>query len=173
MKNKILNIGVIIDAKPDSSLVVIDFPDNLVGFKKNSILNIGFSEKFSHEFKIKIYKFSKNKININLEGLTEHLEAKKMIEQAVFIDESYLEFSNENGFYVSDLLGSEVYDIETENYIGKISDVLVLPANDVWMVQMIDGLLPIPVIDDVVKFVDIKAKIVKIQIIHGLMEIKE
>jgi 16S rRNA processing protein RimM len=48
-----------------------------------------------------------------------------------------------------------------------------LPANDVWLMKYNNMEIPIPVIDDVIKKVDIKNKEIYVELIDGLMELGE
>ena len=46
-----------------------------------------------------------------------------------------------------------------------------MPANDVWVVKTAQGDVPLPVIDDVIKKVDIAKKQIEVFLIEGLMEL--
>lgn len=75
----------------------------------------------------------------------------------------------EGTYFVQDMIGMKVTDEETGEEYGTITAVDDLPANDVWTVAHKDGNeYYVPVIDDVVKHVDIEAGIVKIKTMKGL-----
>lgn len=61
--------------------------------------------------------------------------------------------------------------MKTKELLGELKDVMILPGNDVWLITLPDGELPIPVIKDVVKKVNIADKHIEIELIPGLMDI--
>lgn len=76
----------------------------------------------------------------------------------------------ENEFYYHEIIGATVVD-EDGTELGKIKEILSPGANDVWVVQRQkkkDILLPY--IDSVVKEVDTKNGIVRVEIPEGLID---
>jgi len=72
-------------------------------------------------------------------------------------------------YYLVDLIGLQVLD-ENQHLIGRISDVLDLPANDVLVVVEQDNEYLIPLIDDVVKLIDFEKNTVTIHVMDGLLD---
>lgn len=75
----------------------------------------------------------------------------------------------EGEFYFHQIIGCTVVTTEGK-VLGKVSDILALPANDVWVVKP-DGQgkeLLLPYIADVVKEVDIKEQRITIEWMEGL-----
>ncbi|HON57877.1 MAG TPA: ribosome maturation factor RimM, partial [bacterium] len=67
------------------------------------------------------------------------------------------------------LEGLKVYTTDNE-YLGEISEILELPANDVYVVQRENHReLLIPAIDDVVKKIDINSGVMIIELLEGLI----
>lgn len=75
----------------------------------------------------------------------------------------------EGEFYFHEIIGCRVVTTEGRT-VGKVREILQLPANDVWVVAPLDGGkdILIPYIDDVVKEVDPASKQVVIQWMEGL-----
>ena len=167
------SLGLIIDVRLDLSLVVIDIPDNLTDLKKKANLLVGFNEKFLQKFTLKKVRFFKKKLNVWFDEVKTEEQGKQLVEKKLFIEESDMIFENDEGYFISDLIDCDVFNIENNELIGKIKDVYILPANDVWIVDTSAGELPVPVIDDVVKEVDVKNKKVMIVLLEGLMELVE
>lgn len=165
------SLGVIVNKTDDLGFVLTDFPDNLSSIKPDCEISIGFNEKFTTKFTIIKSKILKRKVNIWLKEYNNETQFKDFLEKKVFIDDSYLSFKKTDGYFISELIGCKVINIETDKSIGEIIDVLILPANDVWLIRTEVGDLPIPVINDVVKNVNIKEKLVKIKLIDGLMDL--
>ena len=66
------------------------------------------------------------------------------------------------------MIGCDVFE-KNNIKVGIVQDVLNLPANDVLVVKKENKELLIPLIDDVVKFIDINKKIIKVIILPGLI----
>lgn len=74
----------------------------------------------------------------------------------------------EGTYYVFDLIGCRVVG-KGDRDIGLIDDVWKTPANDVFAVKTASGEVLIPVVQSVVKEIDLRRKIVKIEEIEGLL----
>lgn len=75
-----------------------------------------------------------------------------------------------NEYYNSELIGLKVIDEENTN-IGKVKEILSLPANDVWVVgrQNKNDLL-LPAIASVILEVNLTENFVKVHVLEGLDE---
>ena len=71
-------------------------------------------------------------------------------------------------YYLVDLIGCIVVSNENK-VIGTVKDVMPLPANDVIVVEKNKKEHLIPLIDDVVKLIDIKNNKIEIIVIPGLL----
>ena len=76
-----------------------------------------------------------------------------------------------DGHFIEDLLGCEVFDIDSGEKIGEISDVSKTGANDVWHIKSDDKTYLIPVIDSVVINVDVDNGKIEIRPLEGLFDI--
>lgn len=75
----------------------------------------------------------------------------------------------ENEFYFHEIIGCSVFTTKGEE-IGEIREILTPGANDVWVVKGKGGKeFLIPYIEQVVKKIDIKEKIVLIEPMEGLL----
>ena len=72
-------------------------------------------------------------------------------------------------YYLTDLIDCKVF-AENNFQIGIIEDVLSLPANEVLVVNQGLKEYLIPLIDDVVKLIDIKNGKITIEVIPGLLD---
>jgi 16S rRNA processing protein RimM len=80
-------------------------------------------------------------------------------------------------YYIHEIIGLEVFD-NTENYLGKVIDVLQTGANDVYVVQREDSVkktgnkdLLIPAIKEVVREINIESKKMYVRLIEGLNDL--
>lgn len=120
---------------------------------------------------IKSVKYQKNNIIVKLDGINFIDEAEKLKGMVITAERDQLAELEEGTYYVADLIGLEVITDEGE-LIGKISDVLRTGANDVYEVKREGGKnLLLPVIDSVVKNVDIEDGKVLVHLMEGLADL--
>ncbi|MBT2598732.1 MULTISPECIES: ribosome maturation factor RimM [Oceanobacillus] len=86
------------------------------------------------------------------------------------IDEDQLTDLEEGAYYYHEIVGCKVFTTDGEE-LGKVKEILSPGANDVWVVQRINAKdLLIPYIEQVVKEVDNENKIIKIQLMEGMLD---
>jgi len=109
----------------------------------------------------------KNCVLASLKGVNDINAAMALRGKTISINKSDIELE-EGQYFISDLIGLEVYDTESETVVGRISDVLNLPANDAYVVR--DGAeeYMIPVVREFVLAVDLDAKRVTVKLIPGM-----
>ncbi|MDD4170344.1 MAG: ribosome maturation factor RimM [Desulfotomaculaceae bacterium] len=77
----------------------------------------------------------------------------------------------EGSFYIFDLIGIDVYDYDcTGNYLGKITDVLLTGANDVYVVENGPKPVLIPALKKVVKEIDLTGRRMVVELPEGLLD---
>ena len=75
----------------------------------------------------------------------------------------------EGEYFIADLIGLSVYDVESGEVYGKLSDVLNYGASDIYEIEKTDGKKAyVPVVDEFVKSVDLE-KGIAIAVIEGLL----
>ncbi len=142
-----------------------DSPDFLCQFKKLYLKNGGEYQPI----KIKTSKPHGNVVIMEVDGVNSMDDAEALRGKVLYIERKDLKL--EAGQYlISDLIGSKVYDVDTENLLGEISDVSKTGANDVWHITRAGKEYLIPVIDDVVINVNIDENKVLIRPLKGIFE---
>jgi 16S rRNA processing protein RimM len=74
---------------------------------------------------------------------------------------------DEDRWFVADIVGLDVYTDE-EEYLGKLAEVMHMPANDVYVVRNGEKEILLPVIDDVIRSVDVDSGRMVIHLMEGL-----
>jgi 16S rRNA processing protein RimM len=96
-------------------------------------------------------------------------DAEKLRDGILKIPESQLGELAEGEYYFHEIIGCHVETIDGET-IGEVKDILTPGANDVWVIEGKNGKdILIPYIEDVVKKVDPKEKIILIEPMEGLL----
>lgn len=107
---------------------------------------------------------------VKAKGIDTIEEAEKLRGRVLYINRSDARLAP-GEYFIQDLMGLDVIDIDTSKSYGKITDVLKTGANDVYQVtdeKKTDYL--IPVIDDVVKEIDINGGKVLIKPLKGIFD---
>ena len=75
----------------------------------------------------------------------------------------------EGEFYVFDLIGCQVVSDKGDE-IGRIRDVMAMPANDVFIVDTPKGEALIPAVRDLVTAIDMQRRCIVVRLIPGLID---
>ncbi|MDR2752956.1 MAG: ribosome maturation factor RimM [Oscillospiraceae bacterium] len=113
----------------------------------------------------------KNVALLTLEGVGSVAQAEQLRSKTLYFRQE--DAALEDGqYFIAELLGCSVVDAADETICyGTLCEVSQTRANDVWHIQKPQGgTILIPVIDDVVKNVDIAAGKVKIMPLAGLLD---
>lgn len=107
---------------------------------------------------------------IKFEGINNINDAKTLVGKTVYIDKNEVELE-EGRYFIEDIKGLSVYDIDTNEFYGKVTNVIETGANDVFEISSPENKsLLIPKIDDVIKDIDLDKGIILIKPIKGLFE---
>lgn len=117
---------------------------------------------------IKGVKYQKNNIIVKFAEIDAIDEAEKYKNAVLLADRSALGELPEGVYYIADLIGCMVFE-ENGNEIGVLADVFSTGSNDVYDIKR-EGKknLLVPIIDGVLKTVDIENKKITIKIPEGL-----
>ncbi len=130
-----------------------DFSERFNYLKEVYIEVFGDKKKFVVE-KTGTYK---NRILIKLKNFNSAEDIAFLIGCRIFVDSSGLVKPDESTYFVHDLIGCRVFRNSDE--LGVLSDVLLLPANDVYVVALSNGEeLLIPAVHDFIDCIDIKER---------------
>lgn len=150
------------------AMILTQCPDTSINIKPGTQVLVGFSASFSKPFTLTSCETYKQSLIITLNNVTMN-DIAELKDNGVFIDESALLRGDDN-YFISDLIGCSGID-EDGKLLGTITDVWIMPANDVWVLSMPEGDIPLPVIDEVILSVDIQKKQIVIRLIDGLLDL--
>lgn len=171
MSDKYLMIGVITKTKGfKGELVLTEVPKAIENVVANIEVKIGYSEKFSKTYNLIQFKRFQKNAYIKLKEITSDEAGHKMKELGLFVRTDNIN-RKANEYIDHELAGCKVYNIDDGKLLGEICDVLELPANDVWIMRTETTEIPLPVIEDVIKSVDIDKKEIYIYLLDGLMDL--
>lgn len=140
-----------------------DSPEVFEGLK-NVVAKVG---KNQIDLVIKNVKYQKNNIIVKFDSIDAIEDAEKLKNAVLLASRDELGELPEGVYYIADLVGCEVFD--EDGKIGVLCDVFTAGASDVYDIKR-DGKknLLVPIIDGVLKNVDIGAGRIDIKIPEGL-----
>ena len=104
------------------------------------------------------------------EGIDTIEEAEKLRNKVLYIDRNDVALE-EGTYFIQDLIGLSVYDVDNGSLYGKVTDVMQTGANDVYQITDSNGReYLIPVIDEVVIAVDLDSEKILIRPLKGIFD---
>ncbi|MBB6432302.1 ribosome maturation factor RimM [Leuconostoc carnosum] len=148
-------------------MAITDFPENR--FKKGVELQIDTKQGLV-PMTVQSSRLHKNMWLVLFEGITNINEIEKYKTDDIYVASDERQELEDDEYYYDEIIDSRVVDL-TGNVIGIVSEIMTTGANDVWVVKregQPDAL--IPMIDDVVKSVDVDNKLITIDALEGLLD---
>ncbi|CAK8054193.1 ribosome maturation factor RimM [Eupransor demetentiae] len=107
---------------------------------------------------------------VKFEGLDNINDVEHFKGDDLYVDGQERSDLADGEYYYDEIIGCEVLD-ENQQVLGEITSVMPTGANDVWVMRQPNGKEGlIPVIDDVVKNVDVANKKITIEVLEGLFD---
>ncbi|MDR7856357.1 ribosome maturation factor RimM [Tissierella sp.] len=134
-------------------------------------LKIAYIGEEKIRVQIEKVKYHKNFVILKFNGFNDINEILSFKDNYIFVDEEGLVKLPENHFFIYDLVGSQVIDIES-NIVGTIKDVIQGASNDVYVIKNIEGNKEylIPAVKQFIIDVNIVDKKIIINPIEGMIE---
>ena len=105
------------------------------------------------EFNVEDISVSKDGIALKFSGVDSSEDAKIFLNKKIFVDNKNSVHLDKDTFFIHDLIGSKVY--KESQFFGSVEDVLVLPANDVYVIKdSSDKRVLVPAVKDFVEKFD-------------------
>lgn len=137
-------------------------------YKVGSELVVEMSKNERIPVTVQSHRVHKNFDLLTFEGYPNINDVEKFKTKMLQIDEDLLPELEEGIFYESDIVGATILN-EGGEEIGRLKEVLFLPANDVWVVQRPNKKdLLLPYIESVILDVDVDSKEITVHVLEGL-----
>lgn len=150
-------------------MVVIPLTDDPHRFEKLQRVTLS-KEENSSEFRVERVWASAGKVLLKLREVGNPEEARRWVGGFVEIENDQLVKLPQGRYFVFDIVGLEVFTILGQR-MGKVKEVISLPANDVYLVEGEGKQYDIPAIKRVVKKIDLDKKKMIIDPIEGLLDL--
>jgi len=140
-----------------------DSPKFLLQFKKFYLDNNGLKELSCVSSRV-----ANNVVLMKIEGVTTVEDAMKYKNSVLYIKREDADIGDR--YFIQELIGCNVYDNETKDFLGKIINVTQLPANDIWHIQRDDREYLIPAVEQVIVSVNVGDEIAYINPMKGIFD---
>ncbi len=138
-----------------------DSPDFLCKFKTLYV------DKTHWPIEVERARVHKNMVIIKFHGVTDVPSALAMRNAVLYIDRKDAPLP-EGSFFLADIYGLEVRDAQSGEVLGKIADVLTLPANNVYVVKGGARELMIPAVPQFIAETNIEQGYIRVNMMEGL-----
>ena len=109
----------------------------------------------------------KNMVIVKLEGVTDMNGALALRNAVLHIDRNDVNLP-EGSFFLADIEGLEARDAQTGEVLGKIAEVLTLPANNVYVIRGGARELMIPAVPAFVAETNVEGGYIRVNMMEGI-----
>jgi 16S rRNA processing protein RimM len=134
-----------------------DFPGRFYSLKK--VYFDFFGEK--KEFIVEQVQKKKNYFLLKLKNFNSDKDSEILLNKEIYIDEKDKVKLPKDYFFIHDILGTTAY--QKNKVLGKIVDVLSLPANDVFVIKENENEILFPAVKKYIEKFDVKEKVLIIK----------
>lgn len=172
MKKQFIETGKIVGTHGIAGeMRVQPWADSPKAFTK--IKNLFLDENGADMLDIASMRVHGNVVLLKVNGIGSIEQAEKLRNKTLYARREDILPKNSDRYLICDIIGCEVLDYDDDSVVyGKISNAYSMPANDVWEIKPVnsENTVLMPVIDEIVKSVDIDAGKVKISPMKGLFD---
>ncbi len=138
-----------------------DSPDFLCQFKTLYV------DKTHWPIQVERARVHKNMAILKFQGVTDVPSALAMRNAVLYVDRNDVQLP-EGSFFLADLYGLEVRDAKSGAVLGKLEDILTLPAGNVYVVRGGERELMIPAVPAFIAETNVDGGYLRINLIEGL-----
>lgn len=150
-------------------VVVFPLTDSTRRFQRLRKVYIGKDASNARENDITGVRAGSRGVRMSFKGVADRTAAEQLVGGFLFVDERNRVVLPEGRYFVHELTGMAVID-QTGNRIGTLTEVLKMPANDIYVVDAHGREVMIPAVREFVKKIDVEAMVMVVHTIEGLVE---
>lgn len=168
MENEFVSMGKIIGVHGlKGTLKFYSYAESLSVFKPDSFILIKDLKGEKKTYAIKWAKPHGKIVLLCLDGVVSCDGARVLVGYEVFMLKSELPELEEGAYYWFDIIGLDVFTID-QKHIGQVESIIPTGGNDVYVVKKGDAEILIPAVESMILSIDLKNKIMKVDIPEGL-----
>lgn len=167
MKKQYLEVGKIVNTHGLAGEMKLQLWCDGIDFLKNTQV-LYLDDQGNSSVKVTSLRPQKTDALIRLDDVNTIENAQLMRNAVLYIKRDDVEIK-EGKYFIQDLIDCKVVDLDNGEEYGTIVDVTNTGASDIYNVKRENGeLLLIPVIEEIVKEIDLEKAVVKIKVMKGL-----
>lgn len=167
-------IGVITEKRGfKGEMYVNELIAERIDLPEDAEVNIGYSPNFNKKYKLTYWKSGKKTAKLRIDGINTDEKTKQFMEMGIFIDENILKQNNPETTFTHELINIDAYDAKTGDLLGKVSDMMFMPANDVIVIDRGETLLNLPFIEPFISDIDLEGRKISFNLPDGFEELEE
>lgn len=123
------------------------------------------------ELEIQSVKYKKNMAILKFKGYDSINDVEKLKGKEIFIKEEQKRELPKGTYHVSDLIGCNIHNVETEEVVGELVDILQNTAQDIYLIKLKDDKrkIMVPCVKEFVQDINIEDNIIRIKFIEGMI----
>jgi 16S rRNA processing protein RimM len=130
---------------------------------------LGYDETAAEQREIEVVRIDAYQVVVRIKGVETAGEAETLRNKYLFVPQEKIINLRAGTYFIDDVIGCEVVT-EDQKRVGRVSDLLTLPANDIWVVDDGEKEILIPAVKEIIRKVDIAEKRITIHALEGLIE---
>jgi len=150
-------------------VVVFPMTDSTRRFQRLRKVYLGKTATSAREIAITGVRIGSRGVRMDFEGIADRTSAEQLVGEFLFVDEQNRVVLPEGRYFIHELTGMAVID-QTGTRIGTLTDVLKMPASDVYVVDVNGREVMIPAVREFVKKIDVEAMVMVVHTIEGMVE---
>jgi 16S rRNA processing protein RimM len=167
-KKEVVLIGKIVGAHGvKGTSKICAYVESLTIFEPGTALLICKPDRSESSYEIDWVKPHSRGALLALKNVTSREQAKTLVGSELYIKRARLPKLEDGAYYWFDLIGLEVYTSD-DQHLGRLKSIIETGANDVYVVKKEDREILIPALKSVVRSVDIRQKIMRVDLPEGL-----
>jgi len=163
-----IEAGTIVRAHGLRGEVIADIFGDLAGLFEQG-LELRLTDRGGAESRIVVRRARKHqdRLILELDGIETCDRAESLRSLVIWLPRERVGPLDSKRWFVQDILGVEVFT-DTGERLGRLTEVMHMPANDVYVVRGEGREILLPAIEDVIKDVDVVAGRMLVHLIEGL-----
>ncbi len=146
---------------------VCSYAESLSAFKPGGLILARDSKSRDKTYVIQWVKPHTRTILLSLKWVDDRYISETLVGSDLFIEKAKCLEPEDGSYYWFDIIGLSVYTID-EKFIGRVESIIPTGSNDVYVVKNNDDEILIPGLESVVKEIDLKQRIMRIDLPEGL-----
>lgn len=122
------------------------------------------------EFEVDHFRPMSKSVALKLVGLDDRDQAEQYRDCALLVRRDQLPQLEKGEYFIREMIGLQVFSEEGEE-LGTLTDVLELPAHDVYQIESAGRELLVPAISDFVLEIDLERRRMVVRLLQGLRDL--